>query len=65
VNETLFDPEAISPEPSAHRVEALAGLLAGFRWPGRNSFDQLKKSQKAAALDAANEALMRLQSEPD
>lgn len=40
-----------------HRVEALAGVLAGFRWPGRASFDKLTKKQQEAAYVAASMAL--------
>lgn len=43
-----------------HRVEALAGVLAGFRWPGRRSFEKLRKDQQTVCLDVARDALERL-----
>jgi hypothetical protein len=46
-----------------HRVRALAGVLAGFRWPDRGSFDKLTKAQREAALGAARAALERLEEE--
>lgn len=48
-----------------HRVRALANTLAGFRWPGRGSFDALKKGQQEAALAVARTALEMLAQEPD
>lgn len=53
------------PEIPAHRVRALAGVLAGFRYPGRNSFEDLKKAQQYAVLVAAREALIALAGAPE
>lgn len=47
-------------EVPAQRVRALAGILAGFQWPDRGSFEKLTKGQQAAALDAARAALERI-----
>jgi hypothetical protein len=50
-------------EPSAARVRTLAGVLAGYRWPGRAG--RLRKGQQAAAEAAARVALQQLAGEPD
>jgi hypothetical protein len=43
---------------SEKRVEVLANILAGFRWPERAG--KLKKHQEKACLDAARTALTTL-----
>lgn len=48
------------PEPSAHRVRSLAGVLAGFAWPGRGTFDDLRKPQQRAAIELARRTLRDL-----
>lgn len=59
MSQTLFDtPE--QPTPSGHRVRALAGVLAGFAWPERGSFERLTKPQQELATETAREALSRL-----
>lgn len=60
---SLFDPP-VNPVPE-HRVRALAHTMAGMRWPGRGSFEKLKKGQQEAAVRAARAALERLAAEPD
>lgn len=55
----------LEPHVSEHRVEALANVLAGFRWPRRGSFVALKKGQQQAVLDVARGALAALAKEPD
>lgn len=52
----------LGPEVSELRVRALAGVLAGFRWPGR-SFEKLTARQQRAALQAARNALVELAGE--
>lgn len=47
-------------EPPAHRVRALAGVLAGFAYPGRRSFEKLTIEQKSLTTGAAREALAAL-----
>lgn len=47
------------------RVRALAGVMAGFRWPERTSFEALKQKQREAALAAARQALVTLALEAD
>lgn len=65
----MSTPSLFDPPPAAvaeHRVRALAGTIAGYRWPGAGSFERLKKPQQAAAaLNAARLALERLAAEPD
>lgn len=46
-------------------MRSLAGVLAGFRWPGRGSFEKLRKGQQEAARKAAWTALETLAAEPD
>lgn len=61
----LFDDQP-RPQVPDHRVRALAGVIAGFRWPaseGRGSFERLKKGQQKLALDIARQALERLAAE--
>jgi hypothetical protein len=58
--ESLFEPYAVVPE---HRVEALAGVLAGFGWPERGSFEKLTKGQQRICREAAREALLALKEE--
>lgn len=55
----------LEPQVSEHRVDALANVLAGFRWPGRGSFVALKKGQQQAVLEVARGALAALAKEPD
>lgn len=62
MSQLALDPD---PEIPDHRVRSLAGVLAGFRWPGRESFEKLKKPQQAAALAAARATLVRLAREPE
>lgn len=52
--------DVLPTEPPEHRVRALAGVLAGFRWPDRGSFEKLTKPQREAALDTARVALRLL-----
>lgn len=59
---TLFD-EAPTPEISQGRVRAIAGVLAGFRWPGRGGFEKLKLDQQNAALRVARRALENMENE--
>jgi hypothetical protein len=59
---TLFDEPPVVPE---HRIETLARVIAGFRWPDRGSFEKLTKPQQRACLEAARGALERLAAEPD
>lgn len=47
-------------EPPKRRVEALAGILAGFRFPGR-SLDRLTIVQRREVIEIARNALQRLQ----
>lgn len=55
--ESLF----ASPEPvPEHRVKALAGILAGFRWPDRGSFEKLTKPQQKFCMEVARTALEKL-----
>jgi len=60
----MSDPQAIlfgaKPEIPEHRVRALAGVLAGFQWPDRTSFEKLTKPQKRAAMEVAQFALETL-----
>lgn len=56
---------ATGQEPPAHRVQALAGVLAGFRYPDRRSFEDLKKGQQKAVLAAARMALQLLAWAPE
>lgn len=56
-----FDHLRVAP----HRVEILAHVMAGFRWPGRRSFDRLTKEQQRLALDVARQALERLAAADD
>lgn len=57
----LFDSTVeVVPTVPEHRVRALAGVVAGFRWPGRGSFEKLTGPQKTEALAAARSALERL-----
>jgi hypothetical protein len=58
---TLFEPEP--PTVPEHRVRALAGVLAGFQWPDRGSFEKLTKPQQAIAAVVARDALERLERE--
>jgi hypothetical protein len=51
--------------PSPGRVQVLAGVLAGMRWPGAGNWQALRKEQRAAAEEAARLALGRLGEEPD
>ena len=44
-----------------HRVRALAGVLAGFQWPDRGSYERLTKWQQEAARTVARIALETLQ----
>lgn len=53
------------PEPPEHRVRALAGVLAGFRYPERRTFEDLKKGQQEAVLAAARGALRSLAGAPE
>lgn len=57
---------ALEPPPTVpeYRVRVLAGIVAGFAWPGRGSFDALPRSLQAAATDAARGALERVAAEP-
>jgi hypothetical protein len=52
-----------APRVSRQRVRALAGVLAGFTWPERGTFEQLTKRQKRACLSEARAVLERLQLE--
>jgi len=58
VNQLSLDGERRVPE---HRVRALAGVMAGFRWPGCGPLEKLKPSRREAALDAARVALEALE----
>lgn len=58
---SLFE-QPVVPE---HRVEALARVMAGFRWPGRESFEKLTKKQQHACREAARHALTTLAEYPD
>lgn len=59
MTEQLSIDDAEQPVPT-HRVQALAGVLAGFRWPTRGTFERLTKPQKQLALEVAEDALRRL-----
>lgn len=50
----LFDAgaDAAEREPTG-KTHALAGFIAGWRWPGAGSFDRLPKVKQTAALRAA------------
>lgn len=52
-------------EPAKHRVDALANVLAGFRYPGRRSVDKLTKAQRANVEAAARDALTAIAAGPD
>lgn len=58
-----------APDVPEHRVMALAGVLAGFRWPEHahkhDGFKKLKKWQKQATLDVARLALETLARQED
>ena len=56
---------APGPEPPEGRTRTLAGVLAGYRWPGCGGLDRLRKGQQAAAVRAARAALDVLNAEPD
>ena len=62
---SLFDdlPQE-SPVPS-HRIRVLATVLAGMRWPGRGSYEKLKKEQQQACQEAAKLALDHLANKSD
>jgi hypothetical protein len=47
-------------EPPRHRVTALAGILAGFRFPGR-SLERLTNVQRNEVYAIARNALQRLE----
>jgi hypothetical protein len=47
-----------APRPSAHRVEALAGVLAGFLAPGYKDWSSVPKSVKKECRATAEEALV-------
>jgi hypothetical protein len=51
------------PEPSAARVWALAGVLAGFAWPGRGRFERLPARLREAAAREAERVLRDLGAE--
>jgi hypothetical protein len=53
---SLFE-QPVVPE---HRIEVLARVLAGFRWPDRGSFEKLTKPQQRACVETAKAALERL-----
>jgi hypothetical protein len=58
---SLFEePEAPTSKPPAHRVRALAEILAGFSWPGAGSYAKLTAKQRDLAERTAGEALATL-----
>lgn len=56
---TLFDAEP-DPEPSEGRVEALAGVLAGFAAPGYSTWTHCPKRVQEPCRNAARDALRTL-----
>lgn len=57
---TLFESGTTTAEPSPTRVRVLAGVLAGFAWPGGKTTPK----QQAHAETVARETLARLQASP-
>lgn len=51
-------PDAFKPSPV--RVVALAGIIAGMRWPGSDSFASLSRKRQQAAILIATDALTRI-----
>jgi hypothetical protein len=47
-----------TPAPPSHRVEALAGILAGFFAPGSDSWSTVPKPVKTACRAVAEEMLV-------
>jgi hypothetical protein len=62
-DQLTLEPEQL--DVSKHRVRALAGVLAGFRWPERGSFEKLTKRQKEITLNVAADALGAMMREPE
>lgn len=62
MSETLFP---VAEPPSRGRVQILATILAGFRWPDREAFSHLTGPQRKAALEIAEQALTQLAEAPD
>lgn len=56
---SLFD-EPGANEPSPARVRTLAQFLAGWRWPGHGSYQQLSAKRRTVAEEAARAALAAL-----
>lgn len=63
--ESLFTEPVVDPgeRPYTMRERALAGTLAGYRWPELGSFEKAGKKRQEAALAAARTALDTLAAE--
>lgn len=57
---TLGQEQQQEEEPSPVRIRALAGVIGGMRWPGRDSFAGLTKEQQREATAAARDALLHV-----
>lgn len=58
---SLFEePGVTPPAPPAHRVRTLAQVLAGFVWPGADSYAKLTAKQRDLAERVAGDALATL-----
>lgn len=62
MSQLTFD-SPLGPPPSEHRVNVLANVIAGFRWPDRGGFQKLTKAQQKAAHEAAEMALRHVAAE--
>jgi len=63
---TLLDTGASKqPLVTDGKIDILARLLAGFRYPGRKKYEALTAAQRTACREAAELALTHLQNKPD
>ncbi len=49
----------VPPQAPAHRVQALATVIAGMVFPARGSFEKLTQAQQTRVLAAAQDCLDR------
>lgn len=58
-----LDPEQVP--PGRGRVEALAGVLAGFAAPGLDSWTKVPKAVRDRSLEVAEDALRQMRTADD